>query len=103
MNRIFRTLWNPSRGAWVAAPEISRGHARSASTGGGPRTAALVSLHAIAIAVLYLSASAALAAGGAGGQPVSTALHGGAGGSDGSGGAGALNDVNLGSRGGDGG
>ena len=67
MNRLFRTLWNPALGAWVAAPETARGPARSAGAGasGAYRPAALCGLHAIAIAVLCLGASAALAAGGA--------------------------------------
>ncbi|WP_339093502.1 ESPR domain-containing protein [Variovorax paradoxus] len=32
MNKIFRTLWNPTLGTWVATPETSRGHARSSGT-----------------------------------------------------------------------
>ena len=42
MNKIFRSLWNPTLGAWVAAPETARGHARSACT----RAAAYSCAHA---------------------------------------------------------
>ncbi|MEJ1128437.1 ESPR domain-containing protein, partial [Variovorax sp. CCNWLW225] len=113
MNRIFRTLWNPSLGAWVAAPEVSRGHARLGRGGGnvegrsraGPM--ADLRLHAIALSVLLLGAALALpagAAGGTGGQPVGDAtLHAGDGGSDGQGGTGGLNDTSVNARGGDGG
>ena len=103
MNKKFRTLWNPTLGAWVAAPEIARGHARSASAGSG-HVATRGNLRAIAMAVLLLGAGPALPAGGAGGQPVSdTSLHAGAGGSNGSGGAGGLNDTSVNAQGGDGG
>ena len=91
MNKTFRTLWNPALGAWVAAPEIARGHVRT--TG----------LHAVAMAVLCLGAGSALAQGGAGGQPVDSTLHAGTGGSNGSGGAGGLNDTSVAAHGGDGG
>ena len=115
MNRIFRTLWNPSLGTWVAAPEISRGHARPSRDGGGGSVEgrslagpmADLRLHAIALSVLLLGAALALpagAAGGTGGQPVGeTVLHGGNGGSDGQGGSGGLNDTTFNSYGGDGG
>ena len=84
MNKIFRTLWNPARGTWVAAPETSRGHARSTSS---------AELGAPAVAVLLLGTGQAIAAGGAGGQPVgNTSLNGGSGGSTGSGGDGRVND-----------
>ncbi|WP_093220608.1 autotransporter outer membrane beta-barrel domain-containing protein [Variovorax sp. OK212] len=103
MNKIFRTLWNPALGTWVAAPETSRGHARSSSStraGSGVGRSAI----AVAIAVALLSAGPAMAAGGAGGQPVGDPLlHAGAGGSDGNGGSGGLNDSNLGASGGSGG
>ena len=95
MNKIFRTLWNPTLGTWVAAPETSRGHARSARLG---------ELGAVAMAVLLLGAGPALAAGGAGGQPVGDpTLHAGSGGSNGSGGSGGLNDTTVGASGGTGG
>ncbi|MEZ2297994.1 autotransporter outer membrane beta-barrel domain-containing protein [Variovorax sp. RCC_210] len=97
MNKIFRTLWNPTLGTWVAAPEISRGHARSSSkSSSGTR--------AVAMAVALVCAGPALAAGGAGGQPVGEPmLHAGAGGSDGNGGSGGLNDSMVGASGGNGG
>jgi hypothetical protein len=97
MNKIFRTLWNPTLGTWVAAPEISRGHARSSSrSSSGTR--------AVAMAVALVCAGPALAAGGAGGQPVGEpTLHAGAGGADGNGGSGGLNDTTVGASGGDGG
>lgn len=95
MNKIFRILWNPTLGTWVAAPETSRGHARSARLG---------ELGAVAVAVLLLGAGPAMAAGGAGGQPVGDpSLHAGAGGSNGSGGSGGLNDTTVGANGGAGG
>lgn len=95
MNKIFRTLWNPARGTWVAAPETSRGHARSARSG---------DLGALAVAVLLLGAGPAVAAGGAGGQPVGdTSLNAGSGGSNGSGGAGGFNDTSVNASGGAGG
>lgn len=103
MNKKFRTLWNPTLGAWVAAPEIARGHARSASVGSG-RAAVRSDLRVIAMAVLLLGAGPALPAGGAGGQPVGDpSLHAGAGGSNGSGGAGGFNDASVNAQGGDGG
>ncbi|MFM9928148.1 autotransporter outer membrane beta-barrel domain-containing protein [Variovorax sp. H27-G14] len=97
MNKTFRTLWNPTRSTWVATPEISRGHARSSSRSScGTR--------AVAMAVALVCAGPALAAGGAGGQPVGEPmLHAGAGGSDGNGGSGGLNDSNAGASGGNGG
>jgi outer membrane autotransporter protein len=95
MNKIFRTLWNPTLGTWVAAPEISRGLARSSGTGG---------VRAIAAAALVACVVPVLAAGGAGGQPVGdTRLNGGAGGSDGSGGSGGFNDTIFNAFGGAGG
>ncbi|MET3183647.1 UNVERIFIED_ORG: outer membrane autotransporter protein [Variovorax guangxiensis] len=95
MNKIFRTLWNPARGTWVAAPETSRGHARSTSS---------AELGALAVAVLLLGAGQAIAAGGAGGQPVGdTSLNAGSGGSNGSGGNGGLNDTTVNASGGAGG
>ncbi len=96
MNKIFRTLWNPPLGTWVAAPEISRGHARSSSGGGVRAVAAAVALLVCAVPVL--------AAGGAGGQPVGdTSLNADAGGSDGTGGSGGLNDTTVNAFGGAGG
>ena len=101
MNKVFRTLWNPSRGTWVAAPETSRGHARSAGSG-EPRSLALA--FAPALAALLLGAGPAMAAGGAGGQPANdTSLHAGSGGADGSGGSGGLNDTTVNATGGTGG
>uniref|UniRef100_UPI000D3633C0 autotransporter outer membrane beta-barrel domain-containing protein n=1 Tax=unclassified Variovorax TaxID=663243 RepID=UPI000D3633C0 len=95
MNKIFRTLWNPTLCTWVAAPETSRGHARSASAG---------SARAVAAAALLVCALPALAAGGAGGVPVGeTTLNAGSGGSDGTGGAGGLNDTSFNASGGTGG
>ncbi|MGJ7610183.1 MULTISPECIES: autotransporter outer membrane beta-barrel domain-containing protein [unclassified Variovorax] len=95
MNKIFRTLWNPTLAAWVAAPETSRGHARSSSAGSGT---------AVAMAVVLLCAGPALAAGGAGGQPVGNpVLNAGAGGSNGTGGNGGLNDTTVNASGGAGG
>jgi outer membrane autotransporter protein len=96
MNKIFRTLWNPTLGTWVAAPEISRGHARSSST----RSVRA----ATAAAALLVCAVPAWAAGGAGGVPVGeTTLNAGAGGSNGTGGAGGLNDTTVNAFGGAGG
>jgi len=96
MNKIFRTLWNPTLGTWVAAPETSRGHARSSRKGDD--------LRAVAMAVLVLGAGPVLAAGGAGGQPVGDAtLNAGAGGNTDSGGSGALNDTSVNATGGNGG
>ncbi|MDR6889133.1 MULTISPECIES: ESPR domain-containing protein, partial [Variovorax] len=116
MNRIFRSLWNPSLGAWVATPEISRGRARAVSGSDGASnnedrgrtlTRADLPLHAIALSVLLLGAALALpagAAGGTGGQPTSdTSLHAGSGGSDTQGGSGGLNDTTVNAHGGDGG
>ncbi|MFV0674256.1 autotransporter outer membrane beta-barrel domain-containing protein [Variovorax sp. tm] len=101
MNKVFRTLWNPARGTWVAAPETSRGHARSARSA-EPRTCHLAL--APALAALMLGAGPALAAGGAGGQPTNdTSLHAGSGGADGSGGSGGLNDTTVNANGGAGG
>jgi len=104
MNKTFRTLWNPTLGAWVAAPEIARGHARTARASGGRAAVRGGDLRTIAMAVLLLGAGPALPAGGAGGQPVDDpSLHAGAGGSNGSGGAGGLNDTSVNAQGGDGG
>ncbi|SFP99538.1 autotransporter outer membrane beta-barrel domain-containing protein [Variovorax sp. 770b2] len=95
-NKIFRTLWNPALATWVAAPEISRGHSRSSSTGGVRAVAAAAALLACVVPVL--------AAGGAGGQPVGdTTLNAGAGGSDGTGGVGGFNDTSVNAFGGAGG
>jgi len=95
MNKIFRTLWNPARGTWVAAPETSRGHARSAKS---------ADFGAFAVAMLLLGTGPAIAAGGAGGQPVGdTSLNAGSGGSNGSGGAGGFNDTSVNASGGTGG
>ena len=95
MNKIFRTLWNPARGTWVAAPETSRGHARSAKS---------ADFGVFAVAMLLLGAGPAIAAGGAGGQPVGdTSLNAGSGGSNGSGGAGGFNDTSVNASGGTGG
>jgi outer membrane autotransporter protein len=103
MNKNFRTLWNPTLGSWVAAPETARGPARSRSVSGG-RAAARGELRAVAMAALLMGAGAAGAAGGAGGQPVGDAtLNAGAGGSNGSGGAGGLNDNTINAHGGAGG
>jgi len=99
MNKIFRTLWSPTAGTWVAAPEIARGHARSCS-GGGVRAVAA----AAATAALWVCVVPVLAAGGAGGQPVGDAsLNAGTGGSDGTGGSGGLNDTTVNAFGGAGG
>lgn len=96
MNKIFRTLWNPTLGTWVAAPETSRGHSRSSAKGGD--------LRAVALAALLLGAGPVLAAGGAGGQPVGDpTLSAGSGGSNGSGGNGGLNDTTINATGGTGG
>ena len=95
MNKIFRTLWNPASGTWVAAPETSRGHARSTRS---------CELAGIAVAALLLGTGPAMAAGGAGGQPVNdTSLHAGSGGANGSGGSGGLNDTTVNANGGAGG
>ncbi|MGJ7566141.1 autotransporter outer membrane beta-barrel domain-containing protein [Variovorax sp. GB1R11] len=95
MNKIFRTLWNPTLATWVAAPETSRGHARSSRAGSGT---------AVAMAVVLACAGPAMAAGGAGGQPVGNpVLNAGAGGSNGTGGAGGLNDTTVNASGGAGG
>jgi outer membrane autotransporter protein len=97
MNKIFRTLWSPTVGTWVAAPEISRGHARSSCSGGGVLAVA-------AAAALLVCVVPALAAGGAGGQPVGdTSLNAGTGGSDGTGGSGGFNDTSVNAFGGAGG
>jgi len=99
MNQIFRTLWNPTAGTWVAAPEIARGHARSCS-GGGVRVVAA----AVSAAALWVCVVPVLAAGGAGGQPVGDpSLNAGAGGSDGTGGSGGFNDTSVNAFGGAGG
>lgn len=99
MNKFFRTLWSPTTGTWVAAPEIARGHARSCS-GGGVRAVAA----AAAAAALWVCVVPVLAAGGAGGQPIGDlSLHGGTGGSDGTGGSGGLNDTTVNASGGAGG
>ncbi|MET3373677.1 outer membrane autotransporter protein [Variovorax boronicumulans] len=99
MNKFFRTLWSPTAGTWVAAPEIARGHARSCS-GGGVRAVAA----AAATAALWVCVVPVLAAGGAGGQPVGDAsLNAGTGGSDGTGGSGGLNDTTVNAFGGAGG
>jgi len=102
MNKVFRTLWNQARGTWVAAPETSRGHARSAQQ---PAEAMAIAFAlAPAFAALLLGAGPALAAGGAGGQPANdTSLHAGSGGADGSGGSGGLNDTTVNANGGAGG
>ncbi|WP_216639256.1 ESPR domain-containing protein, partial [Variovorax paradoxus] len=97
MNKIFRTLWNPTLGTWVAAPETSRGHSRSSAKGGDLRAVAVA-------AALLLGAGPVLAAGGTGGQPVGDpTLNAGSGGSNGSGGNGGLNDTTINATGGTGG
>ncbi|QSI33168.1 autotransporter outer membrane beta-barrel domain-containing protein [Variovorax sp. RKNM96] len=105
MNKIFRTLWNPALGTWIAAPEISRGPARSSSASSGGGGVRAVAAAAAAAALLVCAVPVVvLAAGGAGGQPVGdTSLNGGAGGSNGTGGSGATNDTTLGASGGAGG
>ncbi|MGJ7611746.1 MULTISPECIES: autotransporter outer membrane beta-barrel domain-containing protein [unclassified Variovorax] len=102
MNKIYGTLWNPTHGASVAIDEAARGHSDHARSSRSVRKGR--NLGAIATAAALLCAGPAMAAGGAGGQPVGAALlHAGAGGSDGAGGNGALNDASVNASGGNGG
>ena len=58
MNLAFRSVWNASLGAWVAAPEIARTRTRQGGAGGG--AVALLCRHARLLAALILAYPLAL-------------------------------------------
>ncbi|QXZ08446.1 hypothetical protein KUF54_10060 [Comamonas sp. Y33R10-2] len=60
MNRSYRTIWNESLGAWVAASEISKAR--------GKRSASAVSLAVVSLLLMYSPATFATYTAG-GGRP----------------------------------